>query len=78
MKQALISPDEIAYGYDGTPLGQRVAEVCETLFEVAPPLFWAECADDVVADQFYYAGGDIFPVPAPPPPPPQEAPTIVD
>lgn len=32
----------------------RVAEVCSTQFEVAPPLFWVDCTDDIVADQFYY------------------------
>lgn len=54
MKNALISPNEPAYSYDKTVLGIRVAEVCDTPFEVAPPLFWVECADNVVADQFYY------------------------
>jgi hypothetical protein len=82
MKHALISPNETAYSYDGTALGQRVAEVADTSFEVAPPLFWAECSDDVVADQFYYTGGEILPVPPPPPPPPvsvvdQQGPTVV-
>lgn len=32
----------------------RVAEVEDNPFEVAPPLFWVDCADDVVANQFYY------------------------
>ena len=32
----------------------RVCEATATPFEVAPPLFWTPCADDVVADQFYY------------------------
>ena len=54
MKNALISPNEASYSYDKTVLGVRVAEVCDAPFEVAPPLFWVECADDVVADQFYY------------------------
>ena len=54
MKNALISPEEKVYKYDGTLLGERVAEVSDTPFEVAPPLFWVECADDVLADQFYY------------------------
>jgi len=48
MKNALISPNEPVLA------GYRVAEVSDTTFEVAPPLFWVECADDVVADQFYY------------------------
>lgn len=69
MKQALISPNETTYSYDGTPLGQRIAQVNNLTFDVAPPLFWVECADDVVADQFYYADGIILPVPVPAPPP---------
>jgi hypothetical protein len=54
MKNALISPNEKVYKYDRTLLGERVAEVCDTTFEVNPILFWVECADDVVADRFYY------------------------
>ena len=82
MRHALISPNETTYSYDGSALGQRVAEVEVAPFEVAPPLFWAECSDDVVADQFYYTGGEILPVPLPPPPPPvsvvdQQGPTVV-
>lgn len=67
MKHALISPNETVYSYDGTPLGQRVAEVSVAPFEVAPPLFWTDCADDVTADAFYYADGAILPVPVLPP-----------
>ena len=52
--KALISPQEIVYKYDGTLLGQRVAHVSENSFDIAPPLFWVDCADDVVADHFYY------------------------
>lgn len=70
MKEALISPDEPAYSYDGQILGWRVAQVVvegET-FPVGAPLFWDACADDVVADQFYYdsATQDILPKPTPP------------
>jgi hypothetical protein len=54
MKNALISPNEPSYSYDETVLGIRVAEVRDDTFEVALPLFWVECADDVLADQFYY------------------------
>ena len=52
--KALISPNEKVYSYTGTEIGVRVAEVSAQGFEVALPLFWAECADDVVADKFYY------------------------
>lgn len=68
MKKALISPNEtpikhiIAWTekepyqpiYANYPNSCRVAEVLDNEFEIAPPLFWADCADDVVADQFYY------------------------
>jgi len=69
MKNALISPNEQVYKYDGTLLGVRVAEVSDTTFEVNPILFWVECADDVLADQFYYDGQTIIPVPVKPKPP---------
>lgn len=63
MKNALISPNEqVSYisGWDGqnpveTVLGQRVAEVADTTFEVAAPLFWLSCLDSVTAAGFYYA-----------------------
>lgn len=48
MKKALISSIE------PRETGYRVAEVCSQTFEVASPLFWVDCADDVVADQFWY------------------------
>lgn len=67
MKYALISPNESVYSYDGTFLGERVADVKKTSFDIAPPLFWVECADDVVADQFYYSDGNILSVPVQPP-----------
>jgi hypothetical protein len=40
--------------YEAYPNSARVCEVQETEFDVSPPLFWIDCADDVVADQFYY------------------------
>ena len=69
MKAALISPNELVYSYDGTYLGERVAQVTTQPFDVAPPLFWVSCADDVVADQWYWTGESCRPVPLPPPPP---------
>lgn len=68
MKNALISPNEQVYSYDKTLLGVRVAEVLDIPFGIAPPLFWVECADDVVADQFYYntETQTIIPVPVKP------------
>jgi hypothetical protein len=52
MKQALISTVEPrANGY-------RVAQVDEAAFPVADTLFWVECSDDIVADQYYYDPSD--------------------
>lgn len=63
MRYALISPNE------PREVGYRVAEVTETKFEVAPPLFWVECADDVVADVYWYNSVtkliNLIPVPEP-------------
>lgn len=58
--------------YEVIPNSARVAEVQDTeLFPVAEPLFWADCADDVVADQWYYDTVllDCFVIPLPPPVP---------
>lgn len=48
MKNALISPDEKRLN------GFRVAQVADATFEVAAPLFWVECDDEVEADIFWY------------------------
>lgn len=63
--KALISPNE------PRQTGYRVAEVEPQQFDVAEPLFWVDCADDVVADQFWYDPSDqtIKPMPQPEPPP---------
>jgi hypothetical protein len=67
MKHALIDPQfSVATGY-------RVAEVLQSPFEVASPLFWQECPDEVVADQFYFDPSDNQFLLTPPPPPPTEA-----
>ncbi len=60
MRQALISPME------PVQTGYRVAEVCDQCFEVAQPLFWVTCSEDVVADLFWYDPIDqsLLPVPA--------------
>ena len=83
MQNALISPNESPVKYVSgwttdtppepiyTPIANscRVAEVEAQTFEVALPLFWTPCADDVKADQWYYNTGDkeIYPLPASPP-----------
>jgi hypothetical protein len=42
---------------------QRVAEVEPTLFEVAQPLFWIDCPDDCVRDEWYFKDGQVQPKP---------------
>jgi hypothetical protein len=50
MKKALVCPNEPVQN------GYRVAQVepAENIFGVAEPLYWLDCNDDVVADQWYY------------------------
>jgi len=61
--KALISPNE------PRETGYRIAEVKSQSFEVAQPLFWVDCSDDVVADRFWYDPADqtIKPMPEPEP-----------
>jgi hypothetical protein len=63
--KALISPNEKVYNYAGTLIGERVAQVTDAPFPVCEPLFWVNCANDVVADQFYYdpSNGNILRIP---------------
>ena len=66
---ALISPNEKVNYISGweapvppstkytpiyTYLGQRIAQVEQTTFPVAPPLFWIPCADNIIAQDYYY------------------------
>lgn len=46
--KALISPNE------PFATGCRVAEVAGQAFDVAPPLFWVDCSDDVAASEVFY------------------------
>lgn len=73
MKKALISPNEVVTNFDATT-GQRVAQVedAENIFDVADPLYWTDCADECVADQYYFdtTANAILEKPVPPPPPP--------
>ena len=54
--QALISPEE----------NNSIAEVAVQSFEVAPPLYWVACADDVTTEWTYVDGvfaPPVVPVP---------------
>jgi hypothetical protein len=78
MKKALISPEEFIQNIDNTT-GQRVADTHATGFEVANPLYWVDCADDVVADFWYFDPADVTikAVPVPPPEIVGDAPNVI-
>jgi hypothetical protein len=66
MKKALISPEETRYlGIhtktidDVIATGARVAEIADTAFEVAEPLFWVDCPDNYVAHDCVYVNGEV-------------------
>lgn len=68
MKKALISPSESPIQYISSwttdippqPIIEniinscRIAEVADQSFDVALPLFWVDCEDNVTAHQYYY------------------------
>lgn len=63
--KALISPLEQAIDYLGNS-GCRVAQVEPFAFEVADPLYWIDCPDDCIADQWYWIENGLRPIPQPP------------
>lgn len=65
----MTNPQRYNPVFSTLPDSARVADVADNQFPVAPPLFWADCADDVVADQWYYdtANQQILVVPSTPP-----------
>lgn len=59
MKRALISPSEIRYGDEQqTQTGYRIAEVTDTEFPVAEPMFWIDVPDDTNYHLKYYDPAD--------------------
>lgn len=50
--------------YEIIPNAVRVCEVKETEFPVSESLFWVDCDDNVVADEFYFdtATNTILPI----------------
>lgn len=59
--KALISPNEFVYVptavggvYQYIPTECRVADKAATAFEVAQPLFWVDCEDDLDISLCYY------------------------
>ena len=93
MKNAIIDPRENVNKIVGwtsatppmpisevIPNSARVAEVADQTFPVAEPLFWTPCADDVVADQWYYdtvTQAILIIPPAPPKPVADDQPVVV-
>lgn len=59
MKRALISPTESAQD------GQRIAQVADKDFPVAPPMFWTDCDDDVTPETHYWREKSVTQNPAP-------------
>lgn len=68
MKHALISPMEQCYD------GVRIAQVSDSMFEVAMPLFWVDVADNVTAELYYFDLQTQQPVLSPIPPIPEDQP----
>ena len=61
MKYALVCPNEPVAG------GYRIAQVVTKTFPVADPTYWLECADDVVANLWYFDTTTQQPEPVPAP-----------
>lgn len=63
MKYALICPNEPSSG------GWRIAQVETTTFPVSECMYWIECSDEVVADEWYVntETGEITKAPLPVP-----------
>lgn len=69
MKKALINPKQTAshiVSWNGKnpvteeyPNSQMVCDVCSAEFDVASPLFWLDCQDDVTAYNFYFDSATI-------------------
>jgi hypothetical protein len=54
MKNALISPNE-KINFENQEIGERIAQVETQTFEIALPLYWMPCENDIVADIYYLA-----------------------
>lgn len=57
--KALISPTQ------PVETGLRIADVHPEGFDVAAPLFWVDCPDNVIADWWYYDNGEFKETPVP-------------
>lgn len=63
MKKALISPEEKVTNTN-SDIGQRIAQVEpeDQTFEVADPLFWTDCADECLANEWFYFNFQCVPL----------------
>jgi hypothetical protein len=61
MKRALISPTEVRHDNNGNE-GARIAQVLDEEFLVAEPLFWVDCPDNCVQDEWIYIDGEFVEV----------------
>lgn len=73
-----LNPNPTGQKYIGVivtiPNALRVSEIVAQEFPVAPPFFWVDCADNVVADQWYYDTQTTQIIQIPPAPPyPQQS-----
>jgi hypothetical protein len=66
--KALVSPNEPVTNFDGST-GYRVAQVENQVFEVGAPLFWIDCNDSCIANDWYYNTTSNQCVPKPTPAP---------
>lgn len=57
---ALISPNETQLGYSNEVLGTRVAQIEETTFPVAEPLFWKEIDISLDVEGILYYDEGVF------------------
>ena len=65
MKKALVDPRDTDIKYvssvdvDGNyiftiiPNSARICDVAENEFEVASPLYWIDCSDETIVDEYY-------------------------
>jgi hypothetical protein len=58
--KALISSNEKIYNSNNEIIGCRVAEIFENDFEVHEDLFWVDCDNNVVANEWYYSLNNEF------------------
>ena len=49
-------------------LRNRVVQIEAEVFDVAPPLHWVECSDEITTEWTYENGSFVAPIPPPPPP----------